>query len=190
MTTLIRPLQRTALAACALAALLLTGCGGTKPAAGDDPAEVARTSLTAVGDEAPAFTAPLLGGGTFDLAAVRGRIVLVNFFATWCPPCQAEMPHLQAQVWERFGADPGFAMVSVAREETPEIVAPFVAKYGAGWPFAVDVDRTVYARYAEAYIPRSYVINREGRIVLQTQGYEEAEFAAMVAAIEGLLAAR
>jgi peroxiredoxin len=165
----------------ALAALplLLSACAG-KPAAGDDPAAVAGATLVAVGDEAPAFTAPLLGGGAFDLAAQRGKVALVVFFATWCPPCQAEMPHLQQQVWERFGGRDDFAMVSVAREETAEVVAPFVQKHGAGWPFALDADRSVFAKYAEAYIPRSFVVDRAGRVVLQTQGYEEAEFAHMV----------
>lgn len=167
--------------------LLLSACAGTPAHQGDDPAEVARTSLTAVGDEAPLFTAPLLGGGAFDLAAHRGEVVLVNFFATWCPPCIAEMPRLQAEVWERFAGE-GFAMVSVAREEGADVVAPFVQKHGAGWPFALDTDRGVFARYAEAFIPRSYVLDRAGRIVFQSQGYEEAEFARMVEVIADLLA--
>ncbi|MFN2370308.1 MAG: TlpA family protein disulfide reductase [Candidatus Krumholzibacteriia bacterium] len=170
-----------------LPALLLSGCAGTPAHQGDDPAEVARTSLTAVGDEAPLFTAPLLGGGTFDLAAHRGEVVLVNLFATWCPPCIAEMPRLQAEVRERFGDD-GFAMVSVAREEGADVVAPFVRKHGASWPFALDTDRSVFAKYAEAFIPRSYVLDRAGCIVFQSQGYEEAEFARMVEVIAAELA--
>ncbi|MBE0565610.1 MAG: TlpA family protein disulfide reductase [Krumholzibacteria bacterium] len=167
--------------------LSLSNCAGTPAPRGDDPAEVARTSLTVVGDEAPLFTAPLLDGGTFDLAAQRGKVVLVNFFATWCPPCIAEMPHLQRDVWERFGGE-GFAMVSVAREEGADVVAPFVRKHGAGWPCALDTDRSVFARYAEAFIPRSYVLDRNGRIAFQAQGYEEAEFARMVEVIADLLA--
>ena len=167
--------------------VLLAACAGQPPHQGDDPAEVAKSSLTAVGDPAPALRRPLLGGGSFDLEAQRGKVVLVNFFATWCPPCIAEMPHLQTQVWERFAGD-GFAMVSVAREEDADVVAPFVAKHGAGWPFALDTDRSVFARYAEAFIPRSYVLDRSGRIVFQGQGYEEAEFAHMVEVIAAELA--
>jgi thiol-disulfide isomerase/thioredoxin len=148
---------------------------------------VAKATLTAVGDLAPAFTVPLVDGGTFDLEAQRGKVVLVNFFATWCPPCKEEMPQLQSAVWERFAGE-GFAMVSVAREEGADVVTPFIAKYGAGWPFALDGDRSVFARWADAFIPRNYVLDRGGRIVFQGHGYEEAEFARMVAVIAAELA--
>ncbi len=164
--------------------LLLPACAGT---GGDDPAEVARTTLTQVGQPAPPFTVPLLDGGVFDLEAQRGKVVLVNFFATWCPPCVAEMPHLQTAVWERFAGD-GFAMISIARQESAEVVAPFVQKHDAGWPFGLDGDRSAYAKYADAFIPRSYVIDRTGAIVFQGSGFEQDEFDRMVAVIAAELA--
>jgi peroxiredoxin len=167
--------------------LFAGGCVGTCGHSGDDPAEVARTTLTKVGQAAPAFTADLIGGGTFDLASQRGKVVLVNFFATWCPPCREEMPHLQKQVWERFQGD-GFAMISVAREETPDVVEPFIAKHGAGWAFALDPDRSVFAAYAEAYIPRNYVVDRDGHIAYQSSGYDKKDFAAMIDVIARELA--
>ncbi|MGD9549191.1 MAG: TlpA family protein disulfide reductase [Candidatus Krumholzibacteriia bacterium] len=168
--------------------LLSAGCGG-KPASHSDPAaEVAASTLTAVGDEAPDFTAELLDGGSFQLAGQRGKVVLVNWWATWCPPCVEEMPHLQEKVWERFRGE-DFAMVAVSRAETPEVVAPWIAARGFTFPVALDRERTAYALFASAYIPRSYVIGRDGRILFQSQGYEEAEFGRMVATIESALAA-
>ena len=140
-----------------------------------------------MGQDAPDFTVATLDGGSFRLGEHRGRVVLVNWFATWCPPCKEEMPHLQTEVWERFGPR-GLVMVSVAREETPDVVAPFVAQRGLGWTFGVDPDRVAYARYAEAFIPRNTLIGPDGRIVFQSEGFEMAEFAAMIAAIEGALA--
>jgi thiol-disulfide isomerase/thioredoxin len=141
-----------------------------------------------VGDPSPPLALPTLAHGDFDLAALRGRVVLVNFWATWCPPCREELPHLRDQVWQRFGPREDFAMISVSREETVEVVTSFLAAHDFGWPFAVDTDRTVYAGFAEAYIPRNYVIGRDGTILYQGQGYDEEEFAAMVSLIAGALA--
>ena len=153
-----------------------------------DPADdVAKSTLVAVGQQAPVFTAEMLGEGSFDLAAHQGEVVLINWFATWCGPCKAEMPHLQTEVWERFEKD-GLVMVSVAREEKADVVAPFVKKYEATWPFALDPERKAFAKYATAYIPRNIVVDRTGKIVFQSQGYEEKEFKAMIEVIAAELA--
>jgi thiol-disulfide isomerase/thioredoxin len=145
---------------------------------------------TEVGQPAPPVAVTTLQQERFELAAQRGRVVLLNFWATWCPPCRQEMPALQAQVWERFGAREDFRLVSIAREETAAEIRPFVAEHGYGWTFAPDPERTVYARYAGAFIPRNYVIGRDGAILFQGHGHEPEEFARMVEVIAGALAAR
>ncbi|MBK9472332.1 MAG: TlpA family protein disulfide reductase [bacterium] len=165
------------------------------PAAADTaspppPPTPAETTLTKVGQDAPAFTVATLGGEPFSLGAQKGKVVLVNWFATWCGPCKAEMPHLKDRVWEAFKGNPDFVMISISREEDAAKVAPFVAERALPWTIGLDTDRTAYARYAEAYIPRNHVIGRDGRIVFQSEGFEEAEFAAMITAIAGELAGR
>jgi thiol-disulfide isomerase/thioredoxin len=140
------------------------------------------TNLVEVGQLAPDFSVSTLDGGSFRLSAQQGKVVLVNWFATWCGPCKQEMPHLQEEVWERFRSE-NFAMVSVAREETLPVVKPFVAQYRATWPFALDPERQAYAKYAEAFIPRNYVMDREGKVIFQSQGYDNAEFAEMIEVI-------
>ncbi len=143
---------------------------------------VEETTLTKVGQPAPDFTVTSLVGKPFRLSDHKGKVVLVNWFATWCKPCLEEMPHLQKEVWEKFRG-PDFTMVSIAREETLQVVRPFVLNNELTWPIALDPEREAYAKYAEAYIPRTQVIDREGTIVYQSQGFENEEFAEMVAVI-------
>jgi len=170
-----------------LGLLLFTSCAGKEPSHADPADEVAKTTLTRVGQMAPDFTVERIDGGTISLAEQRGKVVLVNFFATWCPPCKEEMPHLQTRIWDRFRSD-AFVLFSVAREETPDIVAPFVAERELTWPFTVDPEREAFALYASGYIPRNYVLDRSGRIVYQSQGFTEEEFAEMIDVIKKELA--
>ena len=163
--------------------LLLAACAGSH---GNVPS-VEDATLTAVGDPAPSLAVTTMAGDVFDLAAQRGKVVLISFWATWCPPCREEMPHLRDQVWQRWGDRDDFVLISVAREEAPDVVGPFLEKFDFGWTFATDPARENYARFAEAHIPRNYVVGRDGRIVFQSVGYEEDEFAAMVSAVEGAL---
>ena len=164
---------------------VVAGCAGTG-GRGDGPTPEEAT-LTRVGQAAPDFTLDTLTGGTFTLSEQRGRVVLINWFATWCPPCQAEMPHLQKEVWDVFGRRAGFTMVSVAREEKADVVKPFVQDKGLTWNFALDPDRRAYARYAEAFIPRNTVVDGQGRIIFQSEGFEEPEFREMIRVIREAL---
>ena len=151
---------------------------------------VEESTLTKVGQTAPLFSVPTLGGTDFVLADHKGQVVLVNWFATWCGPCKAEMPALKGRVWEKFGTNPAFAMVSVSRGEDAAKVGPFVKERGLPWTIGLDAGKAAYGLYAAAYIPRNYVIGRDGRIVYQSEGFTEEEFAAMIAVIEKELAAR
>lgn len=165
--------------------LLLMACAGTREHT-PTPAEATRT---AVGEPAPALRVTTLDGAAFALAEQRGKVVFLNFWATWCPPCRQELPHLRDTVWRRHADRSDFVLISIAREESAATVADFLAEHAYGWTFATDPERKNYARFADAHIPRSYVIDREGRIVAQVVGFEATEFDRLVAVLDRTLAA-
>lgn len=164
--------------------LLLPGCGGRTNKSAQDEAEAA--TLVKAGDTAPDFTVELFDGGTIALADLRGKVVLLNFWATWCPPCRQELTRVESDLIERF-AGRDFLFLPVSRGESREAVAEFREKMGYTFPMGLDPQRAVYDLYATNFIPRNFLIGRDGKVVLATVGYEPEEFDALVATIEETL---
>jgi peroxiredoxin len=141
------------------------------------------TTLIKAGQAAPDFQVTTLDGKKFDLKEAKGKVVLVNFFASWCGPCMQEMPHLQSEIWRRF-KDKNFTMVSINRGETEQVVKALQKKRAFEFPIACDTNKAVYAKFATKYIPRNYLIDAKGVVVYQAAGFEEAEFKKLIAAID------
>lgn len=135
---------------------------------------VARSTLTKVGDSAPEFSVVADDGSSVESSSLRGKVVVLNFFATWCGPCIQELPHLD-KLWNEFRKNEEFSMIVIGREETPQAVAEFKSKRGLTLPMAADPDRGVFNRYATERIPRTYVISRDGKIIYQTTGFSPLE---------------
>jgi thiol-disulfide isomerase/thioredoxin len=134
-------------------------------------------SYTQVGQEMPDFSFTTLDGRRASLAELKGKVVYINFWATWCPPCLAEMPRLEREVWQRYKSSPDFFMVAVAREQTAGEIGPFLKKNRITFPAAPDPAREVYRLFGSGGIPRSYVVGRDGRILYQSVGYTPGDFA-------------
>ena len=109
-----------------------------------------------------------------------------NFWATWCPPCRQELTRVQTDIIDRF-AGKEFVFLPVSRGEKREAVEAFREKTGYAFPMGLDPARTVYDRYASNYIPRNFVIDRKGKVVLATVGYDEHEFEELIRTIEKTL---
>jgi cytochrome c biogenesis protein CcmG/thiol:disulfide interchange protein DsbE len=125
-----------------------SGTDGTGRAARDAPA--------------PAIAGVTLDGATFDLATLRGRPVVVNFWGPSCVPCRDEFPLLAAKLAEHSGD--GLAIVGVLTDDPPEPARTFVAEYGATWPTLVDPDKALKAAYRVAARPQTYFIDGAGVI--------------------------
>jgi len=145
--------------------------------------EEEESTLVKTGQPAPAIQVTALDGKSFDLKDARGKVVLVNFFATWCGPCMAEMPHLQDQIWNRFKDRGNFVMIAIDREEAESVVRDFQKKRQFAFPIACDLKREVYAKFATKFIPRNFLIDAKGNVVFESIGYNEAEFKKLIAAI-------
>ncbi len=122
---------------------------------------LAAQALT-VGTLAPNFRLPRLDGGEIDLSALRGRPVLVNFWASWCAPCRAEMPAL-ARVAQNY-EQAGLVVVGINQLEDPDAVRQFVQEFGVTFPIALDRDGTVSRDWRVYGIPQTYLIDADGVI--------------------------
>ena len=119
-----------------------------------------------------------LQGKQWTLHELKGKVVLVSFWATWCPPCRKEMPDLEA-LYERF-KDQGFVVLAISNEKE-EKVRPFIEKAKYSYPVLLDLDGKVSERYAVEGIPHSFVFNREGKLVAQsTDMRTRGQFEAML----------
>jgi peroxiredoxin len=143
---------------------------------------------TKVGAQMPSFTVSDTSGREFALSAQRGKVVLINFWATWCEPCQFEIPRIESELWNKYKNNPNFAMIAIAREETAATIVPFRKAKGFTYPIAPDPSRSTYKLFADSGIPRTYVVSPTGKILFQTVGYCSDDFGRIKREIDQALA--
>ena len=148
-----------------------------------------RQYLVKVGDMAPDFAMQLPDGQSVRLSDLKGKIVMLQFTASWCGVCRKEMPYIESEIWKRHKNNSGFALFGVDRDEPADKVLAFAKQTGVTYPIGLDPKGDIFAKYAEreAGITRNVIIDRTGRIVMLTRLYDEKEFAEMVALIDKIL---
>ncbi len=145
--------------------------------------------LVNVGDQAPDnFELILQDGSKTSLQQLRGKVVILQFTASWCSVCRKEMPHLEADVWKAY-KDKNVVLIGVDRDEPLEKVQKFHDDMKITYPLALDPGAAIFGRFADkkSGVTRNVVIDTNGKIVFLTRLYDESEFSQMVKAVNKLV---
>ena len=137
------------------------------------------STILKVGNNLPTFTTQSLSGKTFSSDELKGKVVLINFWATWCPPCKAELPLLQKNIYDKV-KDKNFAVLCISRGEKDDVVKKFVWENKYTFPVYLDHETMTYNLFASKYIPRNFVIGKDGKVKLATVGFSKEEFDKMI----------
>lgn len=146
--------------------------------------------IVRIGETAPDFEMELTDGQKVKLSALRGKVVMLQFTASWCGVCRKEMPFIEKDIWLKHKDNKDFALYGIDRDEPLETVKAFAEKTGVTYPLALDPGADIFAKYADrkAGITRNVLIDKNGKIVMLTRLYNEEEFASLCKKIDEMLA--
>lgn len=141
------------------------------------------------GYKAPDFTITLTDGRQLKLSDLRGKLVMIQFTASWCGVCRKEMPFIERDIWQRHKDNPNFVLIGIDRDEPLEKVVNFAKQTGVTYPLGLDPGANIYAKYAlrQSGITRNILIDKDGTIIKRTRLYKEDEFYSLVEAIDNYL---
>ncbi|MBI9069877.1 MAG: TlpA family protein disulfide reductase [Salinivirgaceae bacterium] len=133
-----------------------------------------------VGDLAPNFEAKLTNGKTFKLSDHKGKVVMLQFTASWCSVCRKEMPFIENEIWKELSAK-DFVLIGIDRDEPLEKAKEFAEQTGITYPLALDPKGKIFQQYAlkDAGVTRNVIIDRDGKIIYLTRLFNREEFDTM-----------
>ena len=186
----------------ALAIMTAVSCGNNKNTSSkseDNSAEAAATEavqadergyIVKVGDQVPDFDLMMMDGTTLNIKELQGKVVMLQFTASWCGVCRKEMPHIESEIWQKLKGNPEFALYGIDLKETPEVTAEFAKAIPVTYPLTLDPEGERFALFCDkgAGVTRNIILDRTGKIIMLTRLYDEAEFASMVKLINEELA--
>ena len=131
----------------------------------------------------------LTDGQKVRLSDLRGKVVMLQFTASWCGVCRKEMPFIERDIWKKHKDNADFALYGIDRDEPLERVKKFAEQTGVTYPLGLDPGADIFALYAErkAGITRNVLVGKDGKIVMMTRLYNEEEFASLCKKIDELL---
>ncbi len=148
-----------------------------------------RGYIVKVGDYAPDFTIEYLDGSTKQLSELRGKLVMLQFTASWCGVCRKEMPFIESDIWSKHKNNPNFALIGIDLKEDKKTTAEFAEKMKVTYPITLDPEGEKFALYTapKAGVTRNIIIDKDGKIVFLTRLFETEEFNGMVKFIDNYL---
>jgi peroxiredoxin len=138
---------------------------------------------------APDFSLPVAGGAEISLASLRGRVVFVNFWATWCAPCREEAPSLERLYRALQGEDFKILGISIDASADDAAVQAFAREFELSFPIPRDTDKRVYGAYRVSGVPETFLVDREGRVLERFVGPQDWDDPRYARAIRRALAA-
>ncbi|MBR5541252.1 MAG: TlpA family protein disulfide reductase [Bacteroides sp.] len=140
-----------------------------------------------IGDTLPEFQLNSLVYGDIKPADLKGKVVLVSLFATWCGPCQKELAEVQSTLWPKYKDNKNFVMLVIGREHTDEDLQKYNERKKFTFPLYPDPKREVFSLFAEKSIPRAYLFGKDGKLLYSSIGYTAEEFQKLMKIIETAL---
>ena len=138
--------------------------------------DMIKSTLTEVGQAVPEFSYVTLNNDTININDLKGKVVFMNFFATSCPVCIKELPSIENEIWTKYKDNENFELIVFGREHIANEMIAFKEKTGYTFNIVPDPKRKIYSLFAEKYIPRNIVLDREGEIIYQVTGFTDEEF--------------
>lgn len=140
-------------------------------------ADYANGYLVKVGNMAPDFIVNEAGGKSYRLSDLRGKVVMLQFTASWCSVCRTEMPFIESEIWKEK-KDKGLVVIGIDRDEPGDKVVKFREDMKISYPLALDPGAEIFGLYAqkEAGVTRNVIIDRAGKIIFLTRLFDKPEF--------------
>ena len=142
-----------------------------------------------VGQTVPDIKWTQTDGKTVSIKDLRGKVVMLQFTASWCGVCRKEMPFIERDIWQKHKDNKEFYLVGIDRDEPKATVEAFAKQTGVTYPLALDPGADLFAKFAlrESGITRNVLVDRDGKIVMTTRLYNEKEFQLLIKKIDSLL---